>query len=215
MTSNNSELKNSSQSTYSEFRRVRSYSGYRKTEGYITLPSSSDISGVDASGEAAYNYMGIGGTINAEQGLVMGGLYGGVWRVYHNISGNWVDDKWPTNGIPAGTKVFLREYVPQDNEIALYISYSGGSKTFIYTAQGAKYDGTNQDMRRVTSLLLNGNGYSKKNIWSNVYIANKSEMHLWGTADTKVGKDYTEKTTYVTTTNVDPYYNETINIDCP
>jgi hypothetical protein len=38
------------QATYTPYRRVKSNNGYRKTEGTIVIPNSSDLNGVDSSG---------------------------------------------------------------------------------------------------------------------------------------------------------------------
>ncbi|HAG09316.1 MAG TPA: hypothetical protein DCK87_07150 [Desulfotomaculum sp.] len=203
--------------TYEPYRRVKSNNGYRKCEGYINLPSSSNLRGVDSSGEAAYNYFGIENTygVNDECGLFYAsGTYNNKWWVYHNFNGNWVWDMKPTGGISPGTRVFMRLYVPQDNQLAFRYEYSGGSETILYTSGcgSTKYNGANQKLRRLTTLLVNNtNSYSRDNIWQNIYIATPSNMHLWGTSDTSG----VTTTNYVSVTETNRYYNETVNINIP
>lgn len=201
------------QATYEPYRRVKSNNSYRKSEGTIVVPSTSDLKGVDASGEAAYNYFGLENSSsgrNAECGIYTAPGMGEGWKVFHNFNGSWVGDNWPSDPIPAGSSVFMRMYVPKDGELAFYISYSGGNKTFVYSCSGTRYDGSNQKLRRVTSLLVNNTGsYSKNNKWQNVYIATPSDMHLWGTADTSA----VTTTSYVSVVETNKYYNETANIN--
>ncbi len=201
--------------TYEPYRRVKSNNGYRKVEGTIVIPSTSDLNGVDANGEAAYNYLGLENTSsgrNAECGIYTGPQMNKGWRVFHNFNGSWVADNWPSSPIPAGNSVFMRMYVPQDNQLAFYISYSGGSNTFVYSCTGTKYDGSNQKLRRVTSLLVNNTGsYSKNNIWKSVSIATPSDMHLWTASDIY----QVTTTSYVSVVETNKYYNETVNINIP
>ncbi len=106
----------------------------------------------------------------------------------------------------------MRLYVNQNDQYSLYISYSGGSQTFVYNATGLKYDGTGQKVRRVTSFLVNDTAtYDKNNIWQNIYIATSSNMHLWVPNDTS--EHYS--TTYTSAVETNQYYNETVNINIP
>lgn len=203
--------------TYQPFRRVKSKDGYRKTEGYITLPASTDLDGISEYGEAAYNYFGFENSGTAKQGEV--GLFTGPpvfgwepkqWYVYHNFTGTgWQEDYWPSGGISPGTQVFMRTYVPQDGTLVLYISYGSTSKVFTYENVGTKYNGSNQKLRRVTSLLLNDAGKTLNNVWSNMYIATPTDMHLWETADTY---EAYSSSSNVSVTETNKYYNETVNI---
>ncbi len=204
--------------TYEPYRRVKSKNGYRKCEGYINLPTSSNLRGVDSSGEAAYNYFGIENTsgVNDECGLFYAsGIYNNKWWVYHNFNGTWVADWKPTSGISPGTRVFMRLYVPQDNQLAFRYEYSGGSETILYTSGcgSTKFDASSsQKLRRLTTLLVNNtNSYSRNNIWQNIYIATPANMHLWGTSDTSEHIS----TSYVSVTETNKYYNETVNINIP
>lgn len=106
----------------------------------------------------------------------------------------------------------MRLYVPQDNQIAFYISYSGGITTFVHDCDGTRYDGNQTILRRVTSLLTNQTGaYSKNNKWSNVYIATPSLNSLWQPSHTAE----TTTTVYTTAIETNPYYNETVNCEIP
>jgi len=199
-------------STYSPYRRVISNEGYRKIEGTIVLPKSGDITGINVSGEAAYNYFGLktNSGQDCEQGLYTQPGFNGGFKVYHSFlpGGGWVADNWPSSPIPAGTSVFMRYYVPEDGESALYISYSGGSNTFVYPVTGLRKDGLYQKMRRVTSFLVNDMGsINNNNIWKSIYIATPSDNHLWTTSDTYSST----ATSYCTPVYTNKYYNETVN----
>ncbi|TDA70446.1 MAG: hypothetical protein D9V47_01065 [Clostridia bacterium] len=209
---------------YEYWRRVESNTGYRKVEGYITVPGSGDISGVDVAGqEAAYNYFSMKvGSLWAEYGIYTApspnGLGGGKWEVFHNFGssyGGWQRDNWPSGGIPPGTQVFMRLYVPADNQIAFYISFGSQNTTFTRNLPGTRYDGTGQAFRRLTTLLLNDpGGYSNNNKWRSVFIATPSDMHLWVPSDTAwVGK-YPD-TTRVSINTINQWYDEDISISAP
>jgi len=142
------------------------------------------------------------------------GLGSGKWEVFHNF-GEWQRDGWPSGGIPAGTQVFMRLYVPADNKLAFYISFGTTNTTFTRDLSGTKYNGTNQAFRRLTTLLLNSpGGYSKNNKWRSICIATHSDMHLWRPADTAwVGK-YPDATKVVINT-INQWYDEDISISAP
>jgi hypothetical protein len=207
-------------SDYAPHRRVKSNPGYRKAEGYVVLPSTSDFDGVDQQGEAAYNFFGLENTgIDAEAGIFSGPSHNKTWYVFGNFyydgKRHWLEDGWPPGGIPAGTTVFMRMYVPQDNQLVLYVSYGSSSKTFLYTnVPGTKENGSGQRIRRPTSLILNSGASGKllNDQWHDVYIATSSDMHLWVPSDTQTPPT---TTACVTVTETNPYYNEAISIQMP
>ncbi len=206
--------------SYSPFRRVISKPCRRKAEGYITLPSADDFEGVDVvDGEGGYNYLGLMRVdeMDFEAGLCSWAEDEKQWYVFYHYYGDplkrAVDhgELWPAGGIDPGTKVFLRLYVPEDDEVALHIKYGQTTETFTFPAQGAKKEGGNK-LRRVTSLIVQTeSGELLNNVWESVCIATTEEMHLWVPDDT----EGTTTTNYVTVTETNPYYNETIDIELP
>lgn len=210
---------------YTPYRRISSIGGHRKVEGYISLPSSADLSGVngfEGGKEGAFNYFGLkrSGLIDTEIGLCTQQCDGKNWFLYHSIqaagqAGIWERD-WPVNGIPPGTQVFLSLRVPADDQLEEYASYpNGGSYTEVYGAIGLRNEGAPLDQvaRRVTSMVLLGSGWSKNNTWSSVMIATPSQMHLWRAADTS--EHVSQPPSQVSAVETNPYYNETVNIVVP
>ncbi|HET6645615.1 MAG TPA: hypothetical protein VFG65_08980, partial [Fimbriimonadales bacterium] len=156
-------------------RLVRSKPGYRKVEGHV-FPGV--VTGVDRyPGEAAYNYFGIKreDEFDFEGGLVRD-AHSSNWFVYHALNGTVFPDNWPQGGIPPGSDVFMRTYVPTPNRVFFYVSYSApggfGIETaawdIAYDAPGLDPNGTNQRIRRNSSLIVDLTGSSGPNIWQGV-----------------------------------------------
>jgi hypothetical protein len=191
-------------------RLVRSKPGYRKVEGHV-FPGV--VTGVDRyPGEAAYNYFGIKreDEFDFEGGLVRD-AHSSNWFVYHALNGTVFPDNWPQGGIPPGSDVFMRIYVPTPN-----VSYSApggfGIETaawdIAYDAPGLDPNGTNQRIRRNSSLIVDLTGSSGPNIWQGVLAGTPTELHLWRPPDTEF-KGSTGGAKFVT---YDPDNHESVTI---
>jgi len=221
----NDSLQTYTTPTYGPYRRVISNTGYSKAEGYISLPAQSDLAGIDDEddegqstgnhSEGAFNYFGVkrDSVFDCELGLARRTDTSGGWKVYHSYTGGgWdLDDMGPIND---GSNVFLRMYVARDDVVTVFTQWGiyPPYSHFYYNVYGAKVDGSgNQYMRRVTSMVLHSDGKSLNNNWSNVYIGVgfPGNQHLWGTSDTNTA----ESTTYVTATETNQYYNESVDIE--
>ena len=115
----------------SRVQNLRHKQGYRKTEGYITIPTMTNLIGLDLPLlEGAFNYFGlkVPDVLDVEFGLFTKWCKRKRWYVFRNYL-KWTDKVtddskiWPPDGIPAGTKVFMRLWVPQDNQVKFYVSY--------------------------------------------------------------------------------------------
>jgi len=109
--------------------------------------------------------------------------------------------------------VFMRLYVPADGELTLYVAWDSQNRLYEWEDEdglwGTRADGDQQRLRRVTSLLRNSPGAMYNTIWDGVQIATPSDQHLWEPDDT----DGVTTTDYVTVTETNQYYDETIDID--
>jgi len=136
----------------------------------------------------------------------------GQWFVFWNFNGYYNMDMWQY-GIDPGSDVLMRLYVPADGELTLYVAWDSQNRLYEWEDEdglwGTRADGDQQRLRRVTSLLRNSPGAMYNTIWDGVQIATPSDQHLWEPDDT----DGVTTTDYVTVTETNQYYDETIDID--
>lgn len=177
------------------YRKVIAKAGYRKVEGTIRLPGSTDAYLANTT-DGLFNHFG--GTASNGSELDMGltlqpGKTGWVAfaRAYDASTGQtpWKYD--PSNlVIPPGTSVFMRLYISPDNQANLYYEYTDSSgtrrsSTFSMTVNGFKQDGTGQYLKRVTAVGQNSSAgtntksYSLNNVWSNLYVFNTQTSFQW------------------------------------
>jgi len=227
-------------------RRVASNEGYFRADGSVRLPGVNELWGVDGSegyDEGAFNYFGVKRPgNNIEVGVCTRAFLGGYrqgqyypprydegrWFFYHSTAGyggpTFPESFWPTGGLAPGTTVFLRIVCNQD-EVVGY-AYAGGYGYYYdyVNATGMDPYGTDQELRRCTTMVLGGGtGGMINNRWSNVMIfarqpGGPSYYHLWGPGDTYWLKGYSpaaEPPECVSVLNAQPFYAETIWIVYP
>ncbi|HET6456400.1 MAG TPA: hypothetical protein VFI02_18500 [Armatimonadota bacterium] len=226
----------SSPATYGPYRLVKSLdNGYTKVYAYITLPGSSDLAGLDgvdsygvACNEGAFNYFGLAnGSYDMECGLctqhhmVDDPAYNdaGRWYIYrsHNPGGSppWLNLHIPSGGFAPGSRVFMKMWVPADDEVKVYYACDGYSVGEIYYnwMTGPKANGSGNRFRRVTSMIVGGTAKSMNNAWDDIYIHNSSGDHLWTSDDTaQVAHGFAN---WVTPHDQVVRYDETVSIKVP
>jgi hypothetical protein len=208
---------------YLPMRQILSLDGYRKAEGTVAVPSANNLTGIDrAEGfdEGAFNYFGIQTSeaplVDVEMGIssqctIKFGDDNKRWYAYHSINSKpWSRDPWPAGGIPPGTQVYMKAWVPADNQFSAYWSANNLSLyTSTYGAYGLRYDASHrQFVRRTTSMVLYGAGTSIGNVWSGIQIATPQNQHYWVPGDSHAPIT----TGGVSVTETNPYYNETVSI---
>jgi hypothetical protein len=207
-------------------RSVPSGAGNRKVEGTVRVPGEGEIWGVDfAEGkdEGAFAYFGLSsdpaGTFDMEVGVCTRENAGRhdqkKWYAYHSGTGYpFAPDLWPSTGLPAGSSVFIRMWVPANKQIGGYLSANGlGSFTHTYNIPGVRYDGRYQHFRRNTTMVLETGGGMSNVRWSEVriYTPDVGGGHLWGISDTDVDGIINDPPVQVS--GLQPYSAETVSID--
>jgi len=199
--------------------------GYNKVQGYVTVPTAPNFTGVDfAEGypEGAFNYFGVlvFGANDIETGICSQANStvrdNKRWYIYHSISAPrmiWLRDGWPAGGIPPGGQVFMSMSIPADNQVVAHYSYGGGSSNYYtYNATGPRWDGWGQCIRRNTSMVLRSAGNSVGNFWQNVGIGKQfGTPWPWYLSDT----NYTIATNYVYVNVISAYDAEFVDIRVP
>ena len=236
---------------YGPFRRVKSLdNGYTKVYAYITLPGSSELyglDGVDAYGvqlnEGAFDYFRLtNGNWDMECGLCTQHHMidddpdyryndAGRWYVYRSHpSGQpraWLSmhDR-PTGGFAPGSTVFMKMWVPADDQVKTYYACSGYNnlgEIYYDWMTGPKVNGSGNRFRRTTSMVFGGKAKSMNNVWSDIYIYNSSEGdHYWTSDDTiAAGAENGDAfgggvaANWVTPHDTVVRYNETVSIKTP
>lgn len=214
------------------YRKLIAKAGYRKIEGYVALPSSANISIKASSGDGAYNH--VGGTGNKGSEVDAGVYYKAgqtgfrpfmsTWDALSG-QGSWTDG---TLMIPLGTQVFLRFYIPSDNQVTLYVQYTDSSgmirsEQISKGVSGFPQNGSGVYLKRVTSIAQptpgNKGSYQLNVRWGGVTLFTTTASQLWTSTQTHLvcvepEHGIEDASPYVvawTTTN--PYYDEVVSVD--
>ncbi|OPZ86042.1 MAG: hypothetical protein BWY76_01136 [bacterium ADurb.Bin429] len=216
-------------------RKIESKNGYWKADGYVQLPSTANLSGVDGvdsdgrttdgggnpRDEGAFNYLGIRtSSRDAEFGLAYNKhtSYGG-WKFYRSIyttSLDWAIVDGNLGYVPAGSNVFLKAWTTgTDNNNGQFHIYGTWDEGYLvehyYNVPGFKADGAGQKIRRMSTMVLWSSGKSIGNHWTNVYIADTTDRHHW-TRNSDTDAAVEDPDDYVTCTTAHADYDETVNL---
>lgn len=164
---------------YCPFTRVESGSGYRKTQATLILPTS-QVTGLDAAGEAVYNYVGLRNPAlppsNVETGFYVYANNPSTWRAYiryknadntEGFAGEFIPAGETTaSAIAFGTTISVLMYASADGQVTFQYSYGGATHTKVFSnIYGVVQNGASQYARYVSSLLLDSAGSVSLEKW--------------------------------------------------
>lgn len=201
-----------------------SSTGYRKINATIILPSS--VSGLDASGEAVYNYTGVRTSTNSsEVGFYLYANFPTTWRAYARYIDTAGNSKFLTSltlddgtfsNIAMGTTIDVQTFVPADNQLTFQYTFGGSTRTRTITdVRGTIANGSGQFARRVGSLLLNSADGNTTGKWRNLTFSTPTTTALATTTNATATKTAGAGTNNSTWTNNHLYYDEDLNLITP
>jgi len=207
-------------SDYAYRRIITSANGYRKIEATIQLPSLANVSlGSDGS---LYNYLGCAGSsfdFEFGFGLSPSGGYSNEYGIYRSIiiSGNQDWTFIPNYTFSPGSTYRLL-IAAEDGYIKCYVYNSGGTELYNnnFNVTGVRYDGSGQKVRRVSSLLVPAGGavHANSNKWTTTLVGTPTTfVNATSSNCTATNATNPSGQPWVTVSTVNPYYNETVNLD--